>query len=258
MIPFEHIPDLMRKMKTPNYTVVDSANKILYRHEGTDIENAISDLLEMEHFFSNYRVITVKGATASQAKGNWKDFFPWTVHFNTQQSPNNLKGQQVQVSGNLPKGYISEDHAKALAQLEAFKMMAELKKQLDEMKMTIALEDKKDPMKYMGLAPLLFDIDDKKLMQMAKFQSLSSGRGMAGMQTQTETEPAQEKTTNLKQNGAAEEKKDSHKDDEIIAASMQNLHTAYESGKLDLGLLKKITDKLKDDPTLLNTLSTLL
>lgn len=157
---FDEAIEIIKDKELLHVKVIDSkGSKVMEFCDEQSAENTIAQLNRFKNVFSAYGALTFVCANDSIKKQNFKDAFKWLVTFsNTSVQPH------VNVSGNVPSGYISQNEANLMAQLQALttqmKFDAEMQKLREEMK-----EGKKDNgfMQYAPMLGLVMDLPPEKM-----------------------------------------------------------------------------------------------
>lgn len=191
MINFDDIKRLIDQLNVHNVRVIDLKDHKIFEYLGTSSIDVINGLEKNLNWLGSYGRCKVLGANESQFKQSWKDCYKWDVVFNNipaQQNNNNQKPQNnVNQGTGIPTGYVSLEYATMMAQIESLKASNDLKLKEMEWRMQMHSNAQNDPMRFLPMAGMFFNIDDKKManvMKIAQAQSAMNGNqntGMAGL-----------------------------------------------------------------------------
>lgn len=190
MINFDDIKKLIDQMNIQNVRVIDLKDHKVFEYLGTSSIDVINGLEKNLNWLGSYGRCKVLGATDSQLKQSWKDCYKWDVVFNNMPSQQN-NNQQPKHNPNqafgVPQGYVSLEYAAMMAQIESLKASNEIKLKEMEWRMQMHSQSQNDPMRFIPLAGMFFNIDEKKManvMKIAQVQTAMNGgqnMGMAGL-----------------------------------------------------------------------------
>lgn len=176
---------LIGDRKVLHLKVVDTDGKRVMDLDGSNSDDLIAQLQQYENILKSYGRLKFVAGTEAILKQNWKDAYCWNIVFSgaTPQSPT-----PIPLLGAVPPGYISAREAELLAQVKELGLKAEYDKRFADLEKNLEkkLEDRSDDgfMKYMPMAGLFMDLDEKKvsnMMALAGLQNAMSGKpGLAG------------------------------------------------------------------------------
>lgn len=234
---YEDVIKLMRDRNIPHIKIIDAAGKrITELTEFENVEATISWLDENRSMLESHGRIKLIAADDKIKASNWQKPYEWNVTFTGSKQNND-----VQHHGRIPQGYISGTEASLLAKFEALQQQIKHDREMNEIRMKLADNDKNDPFKYLPILGIFMDIPDEKLnkaLKMAQIGQAMNGKqvGIAGA-----AEPAQQ-TTVIKKEMSTEE---AAKAAEQINAKIQSV-----ANKIGVDNFAKLLDKLDADADL--------
>lgn len=196
MINFETIKKLIEQLDVRNLRLIDLKEHKIWEYCGQSTAEVVGALEENKEWLSTYGRCKMLGATETQYKQNWKDCYKWDVLFlpsaQAKQQINEQQSKQANTGKIIPEGYVSLEYANLMAQIESLKLMQGLKEKEMDWKIQMHMAEKNDPMRYLPIAGMFFDIDEKKManvMKIAQAQNAMNGNnlGMAGNETGNKT-----------------------------------------------------------------------
>jgi hypothetical protein len=166
---FSEALELLKDGKYTNVQVTDSDGKRLLDCEGLTSETLILKLEQFKPQLSSYGRVRFKVATEAIKRANWKDAYVWDVNFIGDYSGVSSNNELKPFSPGI--GFISQNEATLMSQLEGLKKEMEFNKRFDELNKK--LEDKKsfNVKEFLPLAPMLslfFDIKPDKMLQFSQ------------------------------------------------------------------------------------------
>jgi hypothetical protein len=189
---FDDSIKLIGDQKLNHLKVLDPEGKKVFDLHGSTPDDLISQLQSYENILRTYGRLKFLAATEGIYKQNWKDALTWNIVFgNTPVSPS-----PAPLAGAVPAGYISASEAALMAQVKELTLQSAYDKRFAELEKKIEEKDNSGFEKYMPMAGLFLDLDEKKIqnmMALAGLQSAINGKGaLAGPpQVQTTVEEAE-------------------------------------------------------------------
>lgn len=234
---FDNALKLMADQSITHVRVMDTNNKRVLDIDGGSVEDAVQKITEHKAILSTYGRVNFLCATDSIRKQNWKDAYSWAVTFtgSNEQAPKHDPG-----IGRIPSGFVSQNEAMLMAQLQALTIQMDYTKKMSELeaKFTLAQPKNEGFEKYIPMMGMFMDIDQTKMqnmMMLMQMQTAMNGKqpaGISGLFTPENTAaPAQLQTTD-------DEKK-------LLEDINNNMEALSEKVSLDKinQLLKLLADK---------------
>lgn len=183
---FNEALELIKDGKYTNITVTDTDGKRLIDVEGLTPETLINKLEQFKNQLQSYGRVKFRVATEQIKKANWKDAYHWDVNFMGDYSGNNTLNEIKPFNPGI--GFISQNEASLMSQLEGLKKEIEYNKKFDEINKKLEDKDNNSIKQFMPLVPLLglfMEIKPEKMQQMASMAQIaghmSQPTGIAGL-----------------------------------------------------------------------------
>lgn len=186
MAKLDEIINLIRDMNTPYLKIHDGRNNLLYTIDSGDsgAEESINKLQKLKDFFTPYGRVNITAATPTMKKQSWANAFKWELDFFNTGNANLPVPQNFNFA---QPGMMSIREAELLAENKQLKADQEWNRRFDELNKKIDGAKKEDQfLKYLPMAGLVLDIDQKRIDAVMKLASLGNAmgggqQGMAGL-----------------------------------------------------------------------------
>lgn len=252
MIDCKHIPDLIKKNKTPYLRIYDGDENIIYVIENDKMDQTIREFEQAKEILCDHRRIIIHAATKSQYNSNYRGSFHWECTFDREAARTPVQGiANTQANSQLLAMSIKLEELKFAQKLE--KKERELEEKYN----------KKNKGGFEEWMPLI----DKYLGKFLKMEpgelsnNLNPGSSLAGPSTRTKTKLSAEMTKEELQEAVdLSDKKLTEIYTKIGPQNFQRLAAGiYElTERVDIDVINELIEGLSKKPEIAKTALTFL